>query len=534
MPAYKLQGRTTFQGLSISIENRKGSVRRWYDPHGKEKGSTKMHFAYGYIRRTEGTDGDHVDVYIGPQADASHAFIVDQMKKPEGDIKKDGKPWTKFDEQKVMLGFPSAAAAKAAYLKQYDDPRFFGTMKAMPMSEFIKKVLDKKSHGKKVAADEILVDAFLKRAEVFLDIDNPGDPLHVPPTERRRRKKVANGDMLQYFADHPQKLKERLERIKAKEKKASPNLEASNEFTRHGSTGGAAEKQTDRENRKKVASRQEHIAERVDDVGIGILAAPYAADVVAKLKGRKGAVGAVGRGAEAAGKWMHKHETPLELTGLALVAPAITNTVARGITKATEKKSSLTSEQYAQLEKIAEEYIPDFEYMTEAEKRANVAFLGRMAGGLLRGAGRVVSHLGGARAGSKLVGKGNAAQRLGRIKAKGLAPGTVEHLGSSQVRKLAIPPPAPGTAGRVQHLEGRLARMQGKKPPVPAATPGGAPAKGGMRPGTKALLLGSGLAVGGGALYTGKKVVDAGASLASQHHERPWGWAPVHGQGRVF
>jgi hypothetical protein len=172
MPAYKLQGRTKFQGLDVSIENKKGSVRRWYDPHGKEKGSTPMRFDYGYIRKTKGTDGDHVDVYLGPNPEATHAFIVNQMKKPEDSAKGDGKKWTKFDEQKCMLGFDTVEEAKAAYLKQYNDPRFFGSMRAMPMEKFKEKVLMKENHG----------------------------------------KKVASGDMMEYFQKHPQKLKEYKER----------------------------------------------------------------------------------------------------------------------------------------------------------------------------------------------------------------------------------------------------------------------------------------------------------------------------------
>jgi len=76
MPAYKLQGELKFQGLDVAIENRKGSVRKWYDPHGKEKGSTKMHFSYGYIRGSKGVDGDHVDVYIGPNPLATKVFIL--------------------------------------------------------------------------------------------------------------------------------------------------------------------------------------------------------------------------------------------------------------------------------------------------------------------------------------------------------------------------------------------------------------------------------------------------------------------------
>lgn len=139
---YPLQGRTTFQGLKISIEQKKGAVRKWKDEATGEEGSTKMLYPYGYIRMTEGADGDHVDCYIGPKEDASHAYIVNQMTK--GD-------WSKFDEQKVMLGFRNATEAKNAYLGQYDDPRFFGSMVVMPMDEFKKKVLDKQNWGRKIA-----------------------------------------------------------------------------------------------------------------------------------------------------------------------------------------------------------------------------------------------------------------------------------------------------------------------------------------------------------------------------------------------
>jgi hypothetical protein len=138
----KLQGEFNFQGLSIAIENKKGSRRYWFDPHGDEKGSTYMHHDYGYIRRTKGTDGDHVDVYVGPNSESQKVFIIDQMKKPD---------FKEFDEQKCMLGFDSAKDAKAAYLKQYNDSRFFGSMREMSMDEFKKKVLAKENHGEKVA-----------------------------------------------------------------------------------------------------------------------------------------------------------------------------------------------------------------------------------------------------------------------------------------------------------------------------------------------------------------------------------------------
>lgn len=130
---FKLQGRTNYMGLEISIENRKGSVRKWVDEHGNE-GSTKMKYPYGYIRRTIGNDGDHVDCYIGDDKNSEKVFIVHQ-KDPKTD---------KFDEDKVMLGFTSKSEAKEAYLAHYDDKNFFDSMDEMTIEEFKDKVIGKK------------------------------------------------------------------------------------------------------------------------------------------------------------------------------------------------------------------------------------------------------------------------------------------------------------------------------------------------------------------------------------------------------
>ncbi len=154
--SYPIKKRIRFRGLDISVENPKGSVRHWYDPFGKESGSTKILADYGYIRGTKGTDGDHVDVYVGPE-DSDTAFVIDQMKKPD---------FKTFDEQKVMLGFKDAKSAKALYLKQYDDPRFFGGMRPMALEEFKAHVLNKENHGEKVADDEVPAPSDRLRAGV--------------------------------------------------------------------------------------------------------------------------------------------------------------------------------------------------------------------------------------------------------------------------------------------------------------------------------------------------------------------------------
>ena len=53
-----------------------------------------------------------------------------------------------FDEDKVMLGFDTPEAAKTAYLAQYDNPGFFGTMEVSDIDTF-KKIIEKRK-GKKL------------------------------------------------------------------------------------------------------------------------------------------------------------------------------------------------------------------------------------------------------------------------------------------------------------------------------------------------------------------------------------------------
>lgn len=137
-----LARRMTFRGLPISIETDKGELRHWFDVHENKSGTTKMTWPYGYIRRTEGVDGDHVDCYVGPNERAKNVYIVHQMKAPEFKV---------YDEDKCMLGFLSAKDAKEAYLAHYNKPGFFGSMTIMPFEEFEKKVKATFEEPKKLA-----------------------------------------------------------------------------------------------------------------------------------------------------------------------------------------------------------------------------------------------------------------------------------------------------------------------------------------------------------------------------------------------
>lgn len=144
---YKLQGRTTFQGLDISIENRKGGVRSGIDRATGKAWKTKMKNAYGYIRRTEGEDGDHIDCFLGPDKDAENAYVVHQIDQHTGE----------FDEDKCMLGFASLEDAKSAYLANYEKGWKIGPVDTIPMETFKEKALATLHKRKKGPLNKALI-----------------------------------------------------------------------------------------------------------------------------------------------------------------------------------------------------------------------------------------------------------------------------------------------------------------------------------------------------------------------------------------
>ncbi|WP_078541243.1 PLxRFG domain-containing protein [Thioclava sp. DLFJ5-1] len=106
---YKL-GHIGWNGLDLSIENAKGSKRRGVDGNG-EKWETTMPAAYGYIKGSEGADGDHVDFYMGDAPASDYVMIVDQADPKTG----------KFDEHKLVLGTTARGAALDIYRGGFSD-----------------------------------------------------------------------------------------------------------------------------------------------------------------------------------------------------------------------------------------------------------------------------------------------------------------------------------------------------------------------------------------------------------------------------
>lgn len=124
--------RYEFRGLPIAVENPAGSMRMWSSEDGRNIGSTRMLHDYGYVEGYLGEDGEELDCYIGPDASAQDVHIVHQLRAPD---------FKAHDEMKVFLGFPDAAAAKAAFLAHRNDgEQAFGAMLTMPLDRFKAKL----------------------------------------------------------------------------------------------------------------------------------------------------------------------------------------------------------------------------------------------------------------------------------------------------------------------------------------------------------------------------------------------------------
>lgn len=116
-------------GVLLSIEWPKGSTRTWKNSDFKRK----MFSDYGYIRGSEGADGEELDVYvntdIGLNTTPEKVYEIEQTKKDTGE----------FDEHKYMVGFNSSSESADCFLKHMD-PGNFGGINEMTWDEFLNLV----------------------------------------------------------------------------------------------------------------------------------------------------------------------------------------------------------------------------------------------------------------------------------------------------------------------------------------------------------------------------------------------------------
>lgn len=204
--SYKLAGRMKWNGFDISVEQDVGDVRHWHNPFNGKDGQTKFKVPYGYLRRTEGVDGDHVDVFVGPHENAPNVYVVHQVRAPD---------FLQYDEDKVMLGFDSETSARDMYLAHYDDPRFLGSVTTMTLDDFRRKVL----RTPDLAPHDRILKSLIERGRELFKAGGPyigprggrwADPEHTIPWHESREG---------FERQHAARKKKREERLAAHREK---------------------------------------------------------------------------------------------------------------------------------------------------------------------------------------------------------------------------------------------------------------------------------------------------------------------------
>lgn len=116
----------TFDGVTFKLEHLPGDVRSGVSKEGT-KWERKMYDSYGYLPGTygQGADGEAIDIYLAKDpVVGARVYKIAQQKKEGG-----------FDEDKYMVGYGSAAAARKAYLRHM--PKWaLGSMTGMSMNAF--------------------------------------------------------------------------------------------------------------------------------------------------------------------------------------------------------------------------------------------------------------------------------------------------------------------------------------------------------------------------------------------------------------
>lgn len=152
------KGKAQWNGLTLVIENPKGSTRSGKSKDGTEW-SIEMKDHYGYFGgKDSGADGDEVDFFLSEaHPDSEIVFVINQ-------VKKDGK----FDEHKCVLGCISETEARETYLRNYSKGwTGLGSIKAMTLPDF-KKWLD--TNPEKAAAEKKETEAeFWKRNQASVE-----------------------------------------------------------------------------------------------------------------------------------------------------------------------------------------------------------------------------------------------------------------------------------------------------------------------------------------------------------------------------
>lgn len=169
-------------GLRLTIETPLDGIRSGVSRDGK-RWSVRMPAHYGYVKGSEGADGEQVDVYVGSEAHLVRRYpvwIVDQV---DADTRK-------FDEHKVLLGFPDLETARRTYVAGFSDGRGrerAGALVRMTFDEFrkwlgsdTKKPLAYGRAAKAVHAAPLSASAFRRTPPDTDPLFHPGGSGYMP------------------------------------------------------------------------------------------------------------------------------------------------------------------------------------------------------------------------------------------------------------------------------------------------------------------------------------------------------------------
>ena len=160
----KLHSNMEFNGLDISIEVPAGGARTGVNKKTGQAWSHKIGAHYGYIKGTHSPDGEHLDCYVrkNPKKDAL-VYVVHQLTV-------DG---SRFDEDKVMLGFADADEARQMFKSCTFKPTvMFGGMTEFTMEHF-RVVAYQASKSTAMLTDEATFAKFQKKGLIPRGILSP-------------------------------------------------------------------------------------------------------------------------------------------------------------------------------------------------------------------------------------------------------------------------------------------------------------------------------------------------------------------------
>lgn len=140
-------GTVRLHGLPlIRLENLKGSTRSGTDSDGNAWAVT-MPAHYGEFARSEGADGDPVDVFVGPLRHAPKAYVIHLQDPTTG----------AHDEDKVFVAFATADDARACFAAAYNRSDLkMGPVRTLSTIELAEWLTDRENRGQKIEAGRLL------------------------------------------------------------------------------------------------------------------------------------------------------------------------------------------------------------------------------------------------------------------------------------------------------------------------------------------------------------------------------------------